>query len=69
MNELPIRIVYWSGPLKIVTDTLSRQPQREQLYLNDKDESTCAAWLRKVAPKFSLKDCVDAAVWALLHGL
>ena len=29
MNELPIRIVYWSGPLNIVADMLSWQPQRE----------------------------------------
>ena len=49
MNELPVSIVYRSGPLNVVADTLSRRPQRDQLYLGPKDESTCAAWLQKVA--------------------
>ena len=50
MNELPVSIVYRSGPLNVVADTLSRRPQRDQLYLGPKDESTCAAWLQKGCP-------------------
>ena len=48
--SLPVSIVYRSGPLNVVADTLSRRPQRDQPYLGVKDESTCTSWLRKVAP-------------------
>ena len=46
MNELPVSIVYRSGPLNVVADMLSRRTLRDQLYIGVKDESTCAAWLQ-----------------------
>ena len=68
MNELPIAIKYREGPLNIVTDTLSRRPQREQLFLSDKDAALCTKYPPRVAPKFTLKQYVDAAITALQKG-
>ena len=65
MNELPITIVYREGPLNIVADTLSRHPQREQLFLSDEDAALCTKFLKRVVPQFTLKQCVDAAVSAM----
>ena len=62
MNELPIAIKYREGPLNIVADTLSRRPQREQLFLSDEDAVLCTKYLKRVAPQFTLKQCVNAAV-------
>ena len=65
MNELPITIKYREGPLNIVTDTLSHRPQREQLFLSDEDAALCTKYLKRVAPQFTLKQCVDAAITVL----
>ena len=43
-------LVYHSGSLNVVAYMLSHRPQHNQLYLVSKDESTCAAWLKKVVP-------------------
>ena len=65
INELPIAIKYREGPLNVVADTLSRRPQREQLFLSNEDAVLCTKYLKRVAPQFMLKQCVDAAVTAL----
>ena len=65
MNELPIAIKYREGLLNIVANTLSRRPQREQLFLSDEDAALCTKYLKRVAPQLMLKQCVDAAVIAL----
>ena len=65
MNELPITIQYREGLLNIVADTLSCRPQREQLFLSDEDAALCTKYLKHVAPQFTLKQCVDAAITAL----
>ena len=65
MDELPITIKYREGPLNIVAETLSDCPQHEQIFLSDKDAALCTKYLKHVAPQFTLKQCVDAAVTAL----
>ena len=68
MNELPITNVYWQGLLNIIADTLSRHPQHDYLFLSDEDAALCGKYLKCMAPQFTLKSCVDAAVKALQHG-
>ena len=68
MNELPITIKYREGPLNIVANTLSRRPQREQLFLSDEDTVLRTKYLKRVAPQFTLKQCVDAGITVLQKG-
>ena len=62
---MPITIKYREGPLNIVADMLSRRPQREQLFLSDEDAALCSKYLKHVAPQFTLKQFVNAAITAL----
>ena len=68
MNELSITLMYREGPLNIVADTLSCRPQHEQLFPSDEDAALCTKYLKHFAPQFTLKQCVDAAITALLAG-
>ena len=68
MNELLITIKYREGLLNIVADTLSCRPQREQLFLSDEDAMLCTKYVKRVAPQFALKQCIDAAITALQKG-
>ena len=69
LNELPLKIEYREGPLNVVADILSRIPQRDQLHLDDATAAMAAQHLRKVAPQFIVKMCVDAAVSGLAAGV
>ena len=65
MNELLISIQYREAPLNIVANTLLHHPQCKLLFLSNKDAALCTKYLKRVAPQFTLKQCVDAAVTAL----
>ena len=68
MNELPITIKYREGLLNVVADILSRRPQRQQLFLSDKDAALCTKYLNHVVPQFTLKQCVNATITVLQKG-
>ena len=53
LSELPITIEYKTGPLHMVSDALSRQPDYERDatdYLSRDNCSIAKAWLQRAAP-------------------
>ena len=68
MNELPINIEYREGLLNMVADTLLCRPRREQLFLSDVDAALCTKYLKRIAPRFTLKQFVNVAITALQKG-